>query len=75
MVWLPEANSELQEARTWYDSIRPELGERFAQEIEATVEESLNIHCSFPSYIEGGDAAVSGGFHTESSSRFKSTGF
>jgi hypothetical protein len=37
VVWLPEADFELQEARAWYDDIRPELGERFARAINNTV--------------------------------------
>jgi plasmid stabilization system protein ParE len=38
VVWIPEANEDLLEARAWYDNIRPELGQRFALGIEATVE-------------------------------------
>jgi plasmid stabilization system protein ParE len=38
VVWIPEANEDLLEARGWYDNIRPELGERFALAIEATLE-------------------------------------
>ncbi|MGO9085870.1 MAG: type II toxin-antitoxin system RelE/ParE family toxin [Candidatus Sulfotelmatobacter sp.] len=38
VVWTPEANEDLLEARAWYDNIRPELGERFALAVEATVE-------------------------------------
>ena len=30
VVWLPEADADLKEARAWYDNVRPELGERFA---------------------------------------------
>ena len=30
VVWLPEADADLKEARVWYDNVRPELGERFA---------------------------------------------
>jgi hypothetical protein len=32
--WTPEANEDLQEARAWYDNIRPELGERFVLAVE-----------------------------------------
>jgi hypothetical protein len=28
IVWLPEADAELKDARAWYDKIRVELGER-----------------------------------------------
>jgi plasmid stabilization system protein ParE len=30
VVWMAEATGELLEARSWYATIRPELGERFA---------------------------------------------
>ena len=38
VVWMPEANEDLQEARAWYDRIRPELGNRFALSVETTVD-------------------------------------
>jgi hypothetical protein len=38
VVWLPEADTELQEARAWYADIRLELGERFAEAVDTTVE-------------------------------------
>ena len=38
VVWIPEANEDLLEARGWYDNIRPGLGERFALAVEATIE-------------------------------------
>jgi plasmid stabilization system protein ParE len=38
VVWTPEANEDLLEARAWYDNIRRELGERFALAVDATVE-------------------------------------
>jgi hypothetical protein len=34
VVWTPEANEDLLEARAWYDNIRTELGERFALAVE-----------------------------------------
>jgi plasmid stabilization system protein ParE len=37
VVWLPEADADLKEARAWYDNVRPELGERFAYAVEDTV--------------------------------------
>ena len=43
VVWLPEADADLQEARTWYDRINPDLGERFALAVEATVE-AITLH-------------------------------
>ena len=38
VVWIPEANEDLLDARAWYDNIRPQLGERFALAVETTVE-------------------------------------
>ncbi|MGA2020493.1 MAG: type II toxin-antitoxin system RelE/ParE family toxin [Candidatus Sulfotelmatobacter sp.] len=38
VVWLPEADADLKEARAWYDDVRPELGARFARAVESTVE-------------------------------------
>ena len=38
VVWTPEANEDLLEARAWYDNLRPQLGDRFAEAVEATVE-------------------------------------
>ena len=48
VAWLPEADAELKAARAWYDDIRPELGERFAQAIEATVEAVAENPLQFP---------------------------
>ncbi|MGA2237392.1 MAG: type II toxin-antitoxin system RelE/ParE family toxin [Terriglobales bacterium] len=36
------------EARAWYDNIRPELGERFALAVEATVEAMAEHPVQFP---------------------------
>jgi plasmid stabilization system protein ParE len=38
VVWTPDANEDLLGARAWYDNIRPQLGDRFALAVEATVE-------------------------------------
>jgi plasmid stabilization system protein ParE len=38
VIWIPDANEDLREARAWYDNIRPALGERFALAVETTVE-------------------------------------
>ena len=38
VVWMPEANEDLLEARAWYDNIRPELGKRFASAVETTIQ-------------------------------------
>jgi plasmid stabilization system protein ParE len=48
VVWIPEANEDLQEARAWYDNIRPELGERFARAVEVTVEAIAEHPLQFP---------------------------
>jgi len=48
VVWIPEANEDLLEARAWYDNIRPELGERFALAVEATVETIADHPMQFP---------------------------
>jgi hypothetical protein len=29
VVWLPEANAELQQSRVWYDNIHADLSDRF----------------------------------------------
>jgi plasmid stabilization system protein ParE len=38
VVWLPEADAELKHALAHYDAIRSELGARFIQAVEETVE-------------------------------------
>lgn len=38
VVWTPEANEDLLDARAWYDNISTNLGERFALAVEATVD-------------------------------------
>jgi plasmid stabilization system protein ParE len=48
IVWLPEADAELKDARAWYDKIRVELGERFALAVEATVEAITEHPSQFP---------------------------
>lgn len=48
VVWIPEANEDLQEARAWYDKMRPELGERFARAVEVTVEAIAKHPLQFP---------------------------
>jgi hypothetical protein len=48
VLWIPEANEDLLEARAWYDNIRPELGERFALAVEATVETIGEHPMQFP---------------------------
>ena len=48
VVWTPEANEDLLEARAWYDNIRPELGGRFALAVEVTVEALAEHPLQFP---------------------------
>lgn len=48
VVWTPEANEDLLEGRAWYDNIGPALGERFALEVEATVEAIAAHPLQFP---------------------------
>ncbi len=75
VVWLPEASADLEEARAWYENIRPELGERFALAVERTVEEqSRNTHCNFRSCIGDGGVPEFGFSLTVYSSRSKSIG-
>ena len=53
VVWLPEADAELKHARAWYDNIRPELGERFALAVEATVDAIAEHSMQFPVVYRG----------------------
>ncbi len=48
VVWTPEANEDLLDARAWYDNIGLNLGERFALAIEATVEAIAKHPLQFP---------------------------
>jgi plasmid stabilization system protein ParE len=48
VVWIPEAAADLEEARAWYADIRPELGERFALAVEATVNSIAENPLQFP---------------------------
>ncbi|MGO9166887.1 MAG: type II toxin-antitoxin system RelE/ParE family toxin [Candidatus Sulfotelmatobacter sp.] len=74
VVWIPEANEDLQEARAWYDNIRPELGERFALAVEATVEAIAEHPLQFPAIYRGRRRAECGAFPMEYSSRFRRIG-
>ena len=53
VVWLPEAEAELRRARAWYDNIRPELGDRFALEVEAAVDAVAEHPLQFPVVYRG----------------------
>jgi toxin ParE1/3/4 len=43
VVWTPEAEVDLAEARAWYDDIRSELGERFARAVDEAIE-SISVN-------------------------------
>ena len=53
VVWTPEANEDLLAARAWYDNIRPQLGERFALAVEATVRAISEHPLQFPVVYRG----------------------
>jgi len=53
VVWIPEANEDLLDARAWYDSIRLQLGERFALAVEGTVEAIAEHPLQFPAVHRG----------------------
>ncbi|MGO9127688.1 MAG: type II toxin-antitoxin system RelE/ParE family toxin [Terriglobales bacterium] len=53
VVWIPEADADLREARKWYDDIRRDLGERFALAVEATVEAIAENPLQFPVVYRG----------------------
>jgi plasmid stabilization system protein ParE len=53
VVWIPEAAAELKDAQVWYANIRPELGERFALAVEATVEAIAEHPMQFPVVYRG----------------------
>jgi len=48
VVWIPDANQDLLAARAWYANIHPELAERFALAVEATVEALAQRPLQFP---------------------------
>jgi toxin ParE1/3/4 len=48
IVWMPEAAADLRHARSWYDDIRPELGERFAVAVDKTIEAIAEHPLQFP---------------------------
>jgi plasmid stabilization system protein ParE len=48
VVWLPEADADAKEARTWYEGVRPELGELFAGAVDETVEAISDNPLRFP---------------------------
>ena len=48
VVGLPEADAELKEARARYESIHPELAQRFAEAVADTIEKVAvaPLHCA-----------------------------
>jgi plasmid stabilization system protein ParE len=52
VVWIPDANADLREARAWYDDIHPDLG-RFARAVEATVDAIAEYPLQFPVVYRG----------------------
>jgi len=48
VVWIPEANDDLQKTREWYYNIRPALGDRFALAVEATIKAIAEHPLRFP---------------------------
>jgi plasmid stabilization system protein ParE len=62
VVWIWEADAELKEAHAWYQNIRPELGERFARAVEATVEAITESPLQFPVIYRGRRRAGVRGF-------------
>jgi plasmid stabilization system protein ParE len=38
VVWIPEADADLKEARAWYENIHSDLAARFALAVDAAVE-------------------------------------
>ena len=53
VVWIPEGAADLREAQAWYTTIRPELGERFALAVEATVDAIAERPMQFPVVYRG----------------------
>jgi plasmid stabilization system protein ParE len=53
VVWIPEANEDLLDARAWYDNIRLQLGDRFALAVEATITATAEHPLQFPVVYRG----------------------
>lgn len=52
IIFRPEAEAELLEARAWYESRSPGLGFEFARAVEVAVESALRMPLAYPT-IEG----------------------
>ena len=53
VLWLPDAIAELNDARLWYENIRPELGQHFAVAVEASVQTISEHPLQFPIVYRG----------------------
>jgi len=53
VVWIPEADADLREARKWYEDIRRQLGERFVLAVEATIDAIAGNPLQFPVVYRG----------------------
>ena len=58
VVWMPEADADVKDARAWYDHIRPSL-------VSVSRYPSPSIHCNFLSSIGDGDVPEFDVFLTE----------
>jgi plasmid stabilization system protein ParE len=74
VVWIAEANEDLLDARAWYDNILPQLGERFASAVEATVEAIAEHPSQYPVIHRDRRRAGVRRFPYGISSKFKSIG-
>jgi hypothetical protein len=74
VVWTPEANEDLLDARAWYDYIRLQLGDRFALAVEATITAISEHPLRFPVVYRGRRVRECGAFRTEYSLKFRSIG-
>ena len=52
IIFRPEAEAELLEARAWYESRSPGLGFEFARAVEVAVESAFRMPLAYPK-IEG----------------------
>ena len=75
VVWLPEADAELRDARDWYDNIRPDLGERFARAVEDAVQAIAEHPLQFPVIYRGRRRAGIWRFPYGIFFEFRSSGF
>ena len=52
VIFRPEAETELLEARSWYEACSPGLGFEFARAVEVAVESAVRMPLAYPR-IEG----------------------